>query len=110
MKKTLVSFAAVSLMSVAGFASAAEPMHLTELQMDTVAAGTNNNGNNGPSKVVVSSLAGGGAVAGLGYAGSYSKSKAEGFGVTTYASNKSKAFGLLVGAKSEAGSQIKIKF
>lgn len=39
MKKMLTALAAGTLMSLAGLASAAEPMQLTDSQMDSVAAG-----------------------------------------------------------------------
>lgn len=101
MKKTLVSFAAVTLMSAAGFASAAQPVQLTETQMDNVAAGT---------KIVLTSTAGGSAGAVLGYAGSSSKTKMNVLGQTMQSSSSNKAKGFLVGASSNAGSQIKIIF
>lgn len=39
MKKTITALAATALVSVAGFASAAEPVQLTDSEMDTVSAG-----------------------------------------------------------------------
>ena len=104
MKKTLIALAAGTLMSVAGFASAAEPMQLTENQMDAVAAGT------GGGTITVVSEAGGTASARNGFASSYSETSASVNGVRTSASSSNFAYGKRARASSSAGSLIQISF
>jgi 1-aminocyclopropane-1-carboxylate deaminase/D-cysteine desulfhydrase-like pyridoxal-dependent ACC family enzyme len=101
MKKTLTSIAAVALFSAAGFASAAEPMQLTEAQMDGVSAG---------SAVIISSSAGGSAGAVLGYANSTSETRLNVLGQTVRSGNSSTAVGLFARARSGANTTIKVFF
>lgn len=97
MKKTLSALAATALLSAAGLAGAAEPVQLTESQMDTVSAGA-------------TSIATGTFFAGLG--AGYSNSSTGTVQVlfplygATYADNQTAAAGLIVYGTSSAGSSL----
>jgi len=99
MKKTLSAVAASALLSVAGLASAAEPMQLDDSQMDSVSAGA-------------TSVAAGLATALFGTVVSDSNSGTEvvltpiSVTATTYAGSFNLATGLLVSATSQAGAEL----
>ena len=82
MKKILLTIAAGSLMSVAGLASAAEPVQLTDTQMDKVAAG-------GYS---IDVAAGGYAEAVFGRATSVTKAKTSPWGSSVTSYNSARGF------------------
>lgn len=100
MKKTFFAIAAGSLMSIAGFASAAEPMQLTEGQMDGVAAGSH-------SLLYITSSAAGEATAKRGFVFSKSATNLTANGGTSVSSySKNFASGYRVSAASGAGTTI----
>jgi len=99
MKKILSAVAAGALLSIGGFASAAEPVELNDSQMDQVSAGAY-------------SYATGAAGAVIGTAISASSSSTEVkvkpwyYRATTEASSFNLATGFLVGATSEAAAEL----
>lgn len=99
MKKIISAVAAGALMSVAGLASAAEPMQLNDSQMDTVSAGA-------------ISVAAGQALAVFGTVISNTGSGTSvvltpvSLTAETYANSFNLASGFLVGAASEAASEL----
>lgn len=99
MKKSLFAVAAAAMLSAAGMAGAAEPVQLTESQMDTVSAGA-------------TSSAGGAFFAGLGAGysnsstGTYQSYTWYGVHKITWADNETAAAGLIVGGTSSASSSL----
>jgi len=97
MKKTLAAIAAGALLSIGGFASAAEPMQLTDNQMDTISAGQSSWASSG-----------GHAIFGVVATGADSSSASYFHGAVkvTNASTATIALGFGVGAGASAGSHL----
>lgn len=98
MKKTLTALAAGVLLSAGGVASAAEPVQLSDSQMDTVAAGGME------SVATTSGFALIGTVASGAETGAYARYTWGSVTKKTYASSATIASGVLVVSTASAGS------
>lgn len=93
-KKAIISVLTGTMMSIAGVASAAEPMQLSEAQMDSVSAGVQQSVATGSAS----------AVLGTAFAGARTAAFASGPVRITTASALGVALGVGAGATTSAGS------
>lgn len=99
MKKILSAVAAGALLSVGGFASAAEPVQLNDSQMDQVSAGAYSYATGGAGALI-------GTAVSASSSGTQVKVKPWSYTATTNASSFNLASGFLVGAASEAAAEL----